>query len=64
MKNRLNKLINKQKHGYWWEDIFYRSITEKTVFVKDINGTFWAEVDYIEDYERIKEYLKAKGNHG
>ncbi|WP_419767658.1 NTP transferase domain-containing protein [Arcobacter sp.] len=64
MKNRLNKLINKQKHVYWWEDIFYRSIDEKIVFIKDINGTFWAEVDYIEDYERIKEYLKAKGNHG
>lgn len=62
MKTKLNLLISQQKHNYWWEDIFYRSIYEKKVFIKDIKGLFWAEVDYIEDYERIKEYLKEKKN--
>lgn len=57
MKERLNKFINQQKHHYWWEDIFYRSLDQKDIFIKDINGLFWAEVDYIEDYNRIKEYL-------
>jgi L-glutamine-phosphate cytidylyltransferase len=64
MKSKLNEFIAQQKHSYWWEDIFYRSIKEKPVFVEDIKGIFWAEVDYIEDYERIKEYLNAKDNHG
>lgn len=64
MKNKLNTFISEQKHHYWWEDIFYRSITEKEVFINNINGIFWAEVDYIEDYERIKEYLKIRSQNG
>lgn len=62
MKKRLNELIAQQKHNYWWEDIFYRSLEQKDVFIKDINGLFWAEVDYIEDYERIKAYLNEVNN--
>jgi L-glutamine-phosphate cytidylyltransferase len=62
MKKRLNELISEQKHSYWWEDIFYRSLEQKDVFIKDINGLFWAEVDYIEDYERIKAYLEKVNN--
>ncbi len=43
----------------WWEDVIYRLIDEKeSVYVKDIAGNFWAEVDYIEDYERILEYVE------
>lgn len=64
MKKRLNELISEQKHNYWWEDIFYRSLEQKDVFIKDINGLFWAEVDYIEDYERIKAYLEKVNNNG
>jgi choline kinase len=37
---------------------------QKNVFIKDINGLFWAEVDYIEDYERIKAYLEKVNNNG
>ena len=57
----LKKLIETQKHNYWWEDIFYRNIDKKSIYITDIKGMFWAEVDYIEDYERIQEYLKQKG---
>jgi len=64
MKQELNKMILNQKHNYWWEDIFYRNIEKKSVYIKDVKGIFWAEVDYIEDYERIKEYIKKKSNDG
>ncbi len=57
-KNELFRLIHEQKHGFWWEDVFYRN-EKKDIFIEDIKGHFWAEVDYIEDYERIKEYLKG-----
>lgn len=60
MKNKLQTFINAQQHGLWWEDLFYRSLAEQDVFVKDINGLFWAEVDYIEDYERIQDYLSQQ----
>ena len=44
----------------WWEDIIYRSIDQgKEVFIKDIANNFWAEVDYIEDYERIKQFVQS-----
>jgi len=60
MRTELNKMISNQKHNYWWEDIFYRNIEKKTVYIKDVKSIFWAEVDYIEDYERIKEYLARR----
>ena len=64
MKKRLNELISEQKHNYWWEDIFFICLEQKDVFIKDINGLLWAEVDYIEDYERIKAYLERVNNNG
>lgn len=56
---RLNVLINKQKHNMWWEDIIY-SFTdnnEKEIFSKDVDGLFWSEIDYFDDYERILNYI-------
>ena len=42
----------------WWEDVLYSFVEERSIYVRDIQGMFWAEVDYIEDYERI---LKFRG---
>jgi NDP-sugar pyrophosphorylase family protein len=53
-------MIQNQKHSYWWEDIFYRNLDKKDIYIYDIKGIFWAEVDYIEDYQRIQNYLKQK----
>ncbi|EHR0217390.1 phosphocholine cytidylyltransferase family protein [Clostridium perfringens] len=52
-KESLENMINNQKHGLWWENALYRLSDEKNIYVKDVDGKFWAEVDYIEDYERI-----------
>lgn len=59
MKAQLEYLIDKGEYNMWWEDVFYSLVeTGKEVFIKDIKGSFWAEVDFIEDYERIKEFVK------
>ena len=42
----------------WWEDVLYSYVGEREVYVNDINGMFWDEVDYIDEYERI---LKHRG---
>lgn len=55
---RLTELIAEGSHGMWWEDVLYSFVKDRAVYVKDIKGKFWAEVDYIEDYERI---LKFRG---
>lgn len=44
----------------WWEDAIYSFVGERPVHVKDVAGSFWAEVDFIEDYERILEFRKGK----
>lgn len=53
---RMEELIASGKHGMWWEDVLYSYVGEKPVYVEDIQGMFWAEVDYIEDYERILKF--------
>ncbi|EHK2328215.1 phosphocholine cytidylyltransferase family protein [Clostridium perfringens] len=52
-KESLEYMINRQKHSLWWENALYRLSNEQEIYVKDVDGNFWAEVDYIEDYERI-----------
>jgi choline kinase len=59
-RNRLEALVKKEKYDLWWENVLYEHLNETPVYVRDIRGNFWAEVDYIEDYERISEYVRAK----
>ncbi len=53
---RLEELIQQQQHGLWWENVLYSLSDHTDIYVSDIGGRFWAEVDYIEDYERILAY--------
>ena len=55
-KNELESMINKQQHYLWWENALYELSKEKNIYVKDVEGRFWAEVDYMEDYERILKF--------
>ncbi|MBE5932057.1 MAG: phosphocholine cytidylyltransferase family protein [Lachnospiraceae bacterium] len=55
---RLDKLVGGQQHGIWWENVLYSFIGEKDINVLDISGTFWSEIDFIEDYHRIIEYVE------
>lgn len=56
--SKLDEMILSQRHGSWWEDVLYSFIgTGTEIFVKDVAGLFWAEVDYIEDFKRVENYL-------
>ena len=55
-RDRLIQLIESQHADDWWEQILYSMISERPIWAKDIAGKFWAEIDYIEDYERILKY--------
>ena len=57
-KEHLEFMISQQKHEAWWEDVLYDLSGETDIYVKELTEGFWAEVDYIEDYERIKDYQK------
>lgn len=53
---RMDEMINTQEHSVWWENVIYSLCGKQQVLVRNVSGHFWAEVDYIEDYERILEH--------
>lgn len=53
---RMEEMIAGQEHSVWWENVIYSLSEKRPVLVEDVSGLFWAEVDYIEDYERILEH--------
>ena len=52
-------MIASQQHGVWWENVLYSLSDQRFIEIRDIGGRFWAEVDYIEDYERISEFVRT-----
>lgn len=59
---KMENMIENQQHNVWWENVVYEISETKDVKVDDVNGRFWAEVDYIEDYERILNYRGVVSN--
>ena len=53
---KLEEMISLQQHSVWWENVVYELTKTQPINVVDVNGMFWAEVDYIEDYERILNF--------
>lgn len=60
---RMDEMIDGLQHGVWWENVLYSFIGDRNIYVKDIRGQFWAEVDYIEDYERILQHRGVRPLH-
>ena len=59
-KAHMLEMINKQIHSVWWESVLYDMAADENIYVHDIAGSFWAEVDFIEDYNRILSHRRAK----
>lgn len=56
---RLESMVKEEKYDLWWENVLYNYLSEEPVSVVDVPDLFWAEVDYVQDYERIKEYIRT-----
>lgn len=56
-------MINAQKHSVWWESVMYDMLPGTNIYVHDIAGKYWSEVDRIEDYHRIlrHRYFEMQG---
>ncbi|PWM77769.1 MAG: cholinephosphate cytidylyltransferase [Phascolarctobacterium sp.] len=52
-KGRMDQMLAQQEHDKWWEDVLYSFAEQRDICTVDVNGEFWAEVDYYDDYERI-----------
>ena len=59
-KERLNDMIDNHDVNKWWENVLYSFVGEKDIFSLDVDGVFWAEVDLIEDYNKILNYVQQK----
>lgn len=57
-KNQIEKLVDEGNYNFWWENTLYTLSNKYSIHVKDVEGKFWSEVDYIEDYERIKKFVE------
>lgn len=58
---QIETLVEQQQHSIWWENVLYSLTDKMPITACDIAPMFWAEVDYIEDYERIIEFVKQSG---
>ncbi len=60
--NRLDQLISASRHDMWWENTLYSFTNENEyqIHTKDVEGVFWSEIDYFDDYERILNYLSLQ----
>jgi len=59
---RLDMLVTGRQYNLWWENVLY-SFTdkkEKDIFTVDVDGNFWAEIDYFDDYERILKHIERE----
>ena len=56
---QMEQMILHQEHGVWWENVLYSLSGQTDILVRDVQGQFWAEVDYIEDYQRIMKFVQA-----
>lgn len=57
--DRLDEMIDELKHDKWWENVLYSMTEERNINTVDINGLFWSEIDYFDDYERILNYIES-----
>lgn len=59
---RLDELIGASRHDMWWENTLYSFTNENEyqIYTKDVEGLFWSEIDYFDDYERILNYLSVQ----
>ncbi len=59
-RDRLDKLVNEEQYNLWWENVLYENCHEYPVHVLDVEGAFWGEIDYMQDYNRIQDYVNSK----
>ncbi len=61
-KEHMEEMIGKQCHSVWWENVLYDLVGKENIYIHEVCGHFWAEVDFVEDYRRIVKYRREKEN--
>lgn len=61
-KSRIDQCVEEEVYNLWWENVLYNHLKEYPVYALDVEGRFWGEVDYIEDYARILNHINMVKN--
>ena len=64
-KQALEEMIISGKSNVWWEDVLY-SFIEKNIPIHyfDVAGTFWSEVDTLQDYNYLQNWITSQDTPG
>lgn len=57
---RMDSLIMSSNHSLWWENVLYSLTNERNIYTVDVDGRFWSEIDYFDDYERILRHIEKE----
>ena len=61
-KQTLEKMITAGKSNIWWEDVLYSFIAKQIpIHYFDVAGTFWSEVDTLQDYNYLQNWITSQG---
>lgn len=63
-KRVMEEMVAAEQYTTWWETILYSRCYEIDIHTIDAAPYFWSEIDYIEDYEKIVNFVKEKHQHG
>lgn len=59
-KDLLEDAVENEVYDLWWENVLYCNCIEHPIFTIDVGDSFWGEVDVMDDYRRILNYIKNK----
>lgn len=57
---RMNRLVDEGQYSMWWENVLYSFAEEREIHTVDVEGQFWSEIDYFDDYERILRHINRE----
>ncbi|MCR0327631.1 phosphocholine cytidylyltransferase family protein [[Clostridium] innocuum] len=58
-RKQMERLISEGDYQLWWENTLYSMIGYKQIPVQDIAGHYWSEIDVLQDYENILQYVRT-----
>ena len=63
-KRVMEEMVATEQYTTWWETILYSRCYDIDIHTIDAAPYFWSEIDYIEDYEKIVNFVKEKHKNG
>lgn len=57
-RTTLCRMVESGHYDLWWENVLYSLAEKENVYIVDVEGVFWSEVDTITDYQRVLKHCR------